>query len=46
MNNIWGLIVSYVFIFVVIGISTVLQKKNVLKDEGARKFIHIGVAHW
>lgn len=46
MNNIWGLIVSYVFIFVVIGISTVLQKKQVLKDEGARKFIHIGVAHW
>lgn len=46
MNNIWGLIVSYVFIFLVIGISTVLQKKNVLKDEGARKFIHIGVAHW
>jgi len=46
MNNIWGLIVSYVFIFLVIGISTILQKKNVLKDEGARKFIHIGVAHW
>lgn len=46
MNNILGLIVSYVFIFVVIGISTILQKKNVLKDEGARKFIHIGVAHW
>lgn len=46
MNNWWGLIFSYVFIFVVIGISTVLQKKGILKDEGARKFIHIGVSNW
>ena len=46
MNNIWGLIASYVFIFVIIGISTVLQKKGLLKDEGARKFIHIGVSNW
>ena len=46
MNNIWGLIASYVFIFVIIGISTVLQKKGLLKDEGARKFIQIGVSNW
>jgi phytol kinase len=30
----------------VIGVSTLLQKKAILSDEGARKFIHIGVAHW
>ena len=46
MNNIWGLVMSYAFIFIIIGISTILQKKNVLKDEGARKFIHIGVSNW
>lgn len=45
-NNIWGLITSYVLIFVIIGISTFLQKKKVLGDEGARKFIHIGVSNW
>ena len=46
MMNVWGLVASYLLIFIVIGISTVLQKKNVLGDEGARKFIHIGVSNW
>ena len=31
MNNIWGLIVSYVFIFLVIGISTCFTKKECFK---------------
>ena len=44
--NIWGLVASYVLIFIVIGISTFLQKKNILGEEGARKFIHIGVSNW
>ena len=46
MNYVWGLILSYVLVFAVIGISTVLQKKKLLGDEGARKFIHIGVSNW
>lgn len=46
MMNVWGLVASYLLIFVIIGISTVLQKKNILGDEGARKFIHIGVSNW
>lgn len=45
-SNVWGLITSYLLIFIVIGISTVLQKKKILGDEGARKFIHIGVSNW
>ncbi|PKK86995.1 MAG: hypothetical protein CVV63_02615 [Tenericutes bacterium HGW-Tenericutes-8] len=44
--NILGLVLSYVLVFVIIGLSTILQKKGVLGDEGARKFIHIGVANW
>jgi len=44
--NILGLIFSYILVFVIIGISTFLQKKNILGDEGARKFIHIGVSNW
>lgn len=44
--NIWGLVLSYVLVFLIIGISTVLQKAKVLGDEGARKFIHIGVSNW
>lgn len=39
-------LLSFVFVFVVIGIATVLQKQHILNDEGARKFIHIGVANW
>lgn len=45
-NNWLGIILSYVLVFVIIGLSTVLQKKGILKDEGARKFIHIGVSNW
>lgn len=45
-QNIWGLIISYVFVFFMIGMSTLLQKYHILKEEGARKFIHIGVSHW
>ena len=46
MNNVWGLVLSYILIFVIIGISTFLQNKKVLGEEGARKFIHIGVSNW
>ncbi len=44
--NLLGLVLSYVFVFLIMGISTILQKKNILGDEGARKFIHIGVSNW
>lgn len=44
--NVLGLVFSYVLVFLIIGISTVLQKKNILGEEGARKFIHIGVSNW
>ncbi len=46
MSNVWGLVGSYVLIFLIIGISTILQKAKLISDEGARKFIHIGVSNW
>lgn len=46
MANILGILVSVVFVFVTIGISGVLAKKNIMSNEGTRKFIHIGVANW
>jgi phytol kinase len=46
MNNLLGIGLSYVLVFLIIGISTLLQKTKVLNDEGARKFIHIGVSNW
>lgn len=46
MNNGVGLIGSYGLVFAVIGLATLLQKKGILGDEGARKFIHIGVSNW
>lgn len=46
MLNVWGLVASYILIFLIIGISTVLQKNQLVGDEGARKFIHIGVSNW
>jgi phytol kinase len=46
MMNVYGLISSYLLIFMILGIATFLQSKNILKEEGARKFIHIGVSNW
>ena len=46
MMNVYGLILSYALIFLVIGISTSLQSKGILKEEGSRKLIHIGVSNW
>lgn len=46
MTNVVGILVSLVFVFLVIGLSTLLTKLNILKDEGSRKFIHIVVSNW
>jgi phytol kinase len=37
---------SFIFVFLVIGLSTFLQNKQLLDDEGARKFVHISVSNW
>ncbi|QNO14639.1 hypothetical protein HYG86_07495 [Alkalicella caledoniensis] len=46
MSNFWGIAVSIVFVLVVIGTSEFLGKKQILSNEGTRKFVHIGVANW
>lgn len=46
MSNILGIIFSIIFVFLIIGISSILTKFNLLSNEGSRKFIHIGVSNW
>ena len=46
MSNIFGVIFSIVFVFLIIGVSSILTKLNLLSNEGSRKFIHIGVSNW
>jgi len=46
MQNIYGLIISFLFIAVLMVISSILYKKKVIGIEGSRKFIHIGVSNW
>ena len=46
MQNIYGLGLSFLFIVVLMVISSILYKKKVLGIEGSRKFIHIGVSNW
>ncbi len=41
-----GMVLSFVYVFSVIGAATVLSKLGYLKSEGSRKFIHIGVGNW
>lgn len=46
VNNFTGIVLSFVFIFLVILVSTLLSKLKLLGTEGSRKFIHIGVSNW
>ncbi len=41
-----GVVVSYIFVFGLIGIATLLMKRGRLAPSLTRKVIHIGVAHW
>ena len=43
MNNIIGLIVSYAYVFLIIGLAKLFEKKS---KEVSRKFIHIMVGNW
>lgn len=44
--NILGLIISFAYIFLVIGITTVLKKRLDFSEEISRKIIHIFVSNW
>ncbi|WP_353095831.1 hypothetical protein [Tissierella praeacuta] len=46
MNNIVGILVSIIFVFLIIGMASLMKKSNILSKEGSRKFIHIGVSNW
>lgn len=46
MTDLVYVAISFGFVFFVIMVSTVLQNRKILDDEGARKFVHIGVSHW
>lgn len=45
-KNLFGIIISILFVFCIIGISTILSKKKLISGELSRKFIHIGVSNW
>lgn len=47
MDQNWlGVIVSFVFVFGVLGITTQLLKREIVSPAVSRKLVHIGVAHW
>lgn len=46
MLNWIGVVVSFAFVFALIGIATLLRSRNVVDASLARKIIHIGVSHW
>ena len=41
-----GVLYGFALIFIVINIASILQRKKWISDEGARKFIHVGVSNW
>lgn len=44
--NFIGILASIIFVFLIIGISGLLEKKKLLSKESSRKFVHIGVSNW
>jgi len=46
LNNFMGILISIFFVFLIIGVSSIMNKLNLLSSEGSRKFIHIGVSNW
>jgi phytol kinase len=45
-DEIWGLLISFGFVFAVIAIATVCGKLFKLRPETTRKIVHIGVGNW
>lgn len=43
LKNIIGIIVSYIFVFIIIGLAKLVEKKG---KEASRKFIHIFLGFW
>jgi len=46
MSEWTGLLISYLFIFGLIGVAQLLLRAGVVGASGTRKIVHIGVAHW
>ncbi|BBJ28643.1 DUF92 domain-containing protein [Athalassotoga saccharophila] len=46
MNQYWGLLISYAFVFSFIILSSILNKFFHLSDYITRKIVHIGVSNW
>ena len=46
LRDLLGLLGSYLFVFGLIGIATMLMRRGVMDAHATRKVIHIGVGHW
>ena len=46
MSDFWGFLISFAFVFAIIGIGEGLRLLFGLQTSFTRKFIHIGVGHW
>jgi phytol kinase len=45
-KNLLGIIISFMFVFLILISSTILGRLKLLSNEGTRKFIHISVSNW
>lgn len=46
MHNWIGILISFVFVFGILGIAQLLAAAKALSPPVTRKFVHIGVSHW
>ena len=44
--NWWGIVVSFAYVFLFIGIAHALLRTGTISPSVTRKIVHIGVAHW
>jgi len=46
IQDLWGLIFSFAYVFTFIGIARYLEKRRIIRASMTRKLVHIGVSHW
>ncbi|MCA1949859.1 MAG: DUF92 domain-containing protein [Treponema sp.] len=46
MQDLIGLVGSFVYVFVFIGLATLLSGRGAVSPKTSRKIVHIGVSHW
>ena len=46
MNDIWGIVLSIVYVLIVVGVAEGLRRSGRVSFDLSRKIIHVGIGSW